>query len=1260
MKLKALLQKQKTRISICVIMILLIIASLFVLGKGVTISPLQQPTFESPMHQMEMLLLGDGSQQDDMDEDQESTEENQGAETEENEEKTGANEDYNASEEDSEDMSEPEQDEPEQDEPNQEEPQQDNPEQEQPEEQPENQKPDQESDIQNDSSNKDEFDTDPNTPSTGDGNYGQEDGIIGEEGGTGSDITIPGGGGSEGGQGDIVIGGGEGDGDNTVDLAMVMKWYKYGTQPKAIVCGPSNVVSADINTVHLDNGDLKYDFEIAGEEADNCEIVSVSVKEGDSVYREIGEKGELHINLPNATVGREYTFEVKTIWNTTDAKGKKVEQEIVYTYVIHFAYALDAELELIWQNNDGTSKVVCPANETVAKTVESSDLTDNVFIYTPKLVGTLAQDATIIGGEYTTSSGDSGILDPDGGSITLKTKGSSDKETYYLIFEAKIKDEDGDVQTVYYYVTIVFSQVLDVDLNFVWLERGYTERTLICQPEDVVYIDIKNNQLSAGAVKYEMSLTGKDSKNTRILSISYTSDAGGGDRLSASGALPLTIPQGHTSNTYKINVVALCGGKQINYEIQLKYSMDVSLEMKYQVKEDGHTIEKTVICENGKTKNAEPIYDDQLVDGKLTYVMSINGTEALDIKSVKCYQSGSRSTISLESTDEITMLLNGGKTGENAFTVLAEDNNGRTYQFKINIPYKHHGENNIKITTNLREGQVVTNEAPTNLNVRAWSEDENGKVVSYIPANGTDTKLIVKLDGEILEYVSTSGPASEFIMIPSNPVVGDRNNHTLYIYAEDPYGNYGELTINLNGQRSQDGQKKGTATIRVDLTSLGIGIVDSIEYDVLSNEPISYSVVKAILGEDTGAPFGAAPYSLGWGGKYTGTLDTGFYLQRLEPEVSAIGLHKSSWRHYGSSEEEILNAIDEELGRGSGLATLWRCIYRNGLNKSMGTDGSYGEFDFTSGSGWLYSLNGTYFPGLSMSEYSLEDGDVLTLRYTIASGWEVGGGTPGYGKTAGYCVTALDGNFYINHQMEMVDNPDGTRSYVCHCCGLEEGCPHENIEEKNMGDGTHVTFCNDCQTEIGDPRTHIWETTDTAHICSECGASEEHNWKEESNTATCTLPGKRVVTCRICDMTREEDSPAKGHSLNERWNHDKHDHYQRCSVCTEIIEESKDQHQYYYHEGDDDWYCSICDAGHDWDYCGNGGLVVNESTCKKVIYYCEECDLYFTKTGTFDEYHSYVDGYCEHCEAAEPAPEPEPTPEPELASGEAAVQPGEA
>lgn len=1209
MKIKKKIYSQKILPGISLVLVVAIVLGLWIPSSSLYAMQPEPPSFHQPESEIEPLLLGEHDTESDLEKEAEEEAERGGL-SEENRQESEENEtsdETDNSDSDDMDTQQKEQDQTSEDTDMEEETSKS--------EQPED----------TDSEEQTPEDAEPEEPGTGDGDQGQEDGMEGEDGGDSEEL----------------------------DFAMVMTWYKYGTQPKTIVCGPSNTVSGDINTAQLIHNELKYSFFVTGNRADEVRITEVSVKEGDTDFVEISENGEINVTLPNASEGRDYTFQIKTIWKTKDASGKTKEQEVLFTYVVHCAYSLDLELELSWEKkHDKTGKLICAANSQAAKTIESYELTENVFSYTPKLVGTLAKNAKFVSGEYQTSSGTSGVLNTDGGSFVMQTTGESDTETYYLTFEAEVTDTDGMVQTVYFHVTIVFAEQLDIELSFTWLEKGTTPRTMRCQPNGKVSTDIKNNQLSAGAVKYEIALNGTDSENARILNISYTSEASGGGNLKENGTLPLTLPKGYTSNDYTILVMILSGGKQLHYEILLHYSVDVSLEMTYTVKEDGMSSKRTILCENEKTKTAEAIYDDQLSEGKLSYQMKLKGDKGIAITSVTCYQSGSGSTASLKASDTLNLLLKNGKTGENAFTVKAEDKNGTAYEFRVNIPYKHRGQNNIKITTNMADGQVVTNETATNFHVSAWSEDESGNVISYIPANGTDTKLVVELDGEVISYVSSSGPSSEYILYPKNPDTGDTNVHTLKIYAEDSFGNYGELSLTLKGQRNQAGQKKGKATIYVDMTVLGLGVVDSVSYEVLADEPISYSIAKAVLGKDTGEPFGAAANSMGWGGRYTGTLDTGFYLQSLTPGVSAKALSGSSWNKYGANEQQILEAIDAQFGKGTGLATLWRCIYRNGLNKSGGSDGSYGEFDFTSGSGWLFSLDGTYYPGLAMSEYSLEDGDVLTLRYTLAHGWDVGSGTKGYGNTVGYCVTALNGSFYINHQIETIENEDGTVNYACRCCGLVEGCAHQHMISQNMGDGTHIGFCEDCQTAVGDPEIHSWESAEEVHMCTVCEATEAHIWEEVegSNTATCTAPGKRMVSCTICDMTREEDSPPKGHTINNRWNHTKTEHYNRCSTCNEIIEESKGTHQYEYNAKDDDWYCVVCDAGHEWDYCGNDHLTDQSTTCMKIVYFCSDCGFQLEKRGTFPEFHAYVDGNCVHCAGKDPnykPPEPKPEPEPE-------------
>lgn len=75
------------------------------------------------------------------------------------------------------------------------------------------------------------------------------------------------------------------------------------------------------------------------------------------------------------------------------------------------------------------------------------------------------------------------------------------------------------------------------------------------------------------------------------------------------------------------------------------------------------------------------------------------------------------------------------------------------------------------------------------------------------------------------------------------------------------------------------------------------------------------------------------------------------------------------------------------------------------LNEAPHDANSLGEFDFTEGSGWMYSVNGHY-PGHGFGEYNLQPNDVMRIRFTVAYGKDIGG----YG-TLGTGYGAIDGNY---------------------------------------------------------------------------------------------------------------------------------------------------------------------------------------------------------------------------------------------------------
>ena len=451
------------------------------------------------------------------------------------------------------------------------------------------------------------------------------------------------------------------------------------------------------------------------------------------------------------------------------------------------------------------------------------------------------------------------------------------------------------------------------------------------------------------------------------------------------------------------------------------------------------------------------------------------------------------------------------------------------------------------------------------------------------------------------------------------------------------------------------------------MSVLGLGVRGPISYDVLSKEPVSYVIAKAIWDYDAGDPFGTAANSFHWPASRcanSGTLDSGFYLQTMD-DGSGLGSRANAlsggWNQFGSTSDEILAGIDSHFGAGSNEAILWRCIYRNGIPLSSTSTG-IGEFDYTMGSGWMYSIGGAdFYPGSPMSGYYLQDGDTLTLRYTLAYGWDVGTGESGYGNNVGYCITCMNGSWSVHHSYETVTAEDGTTKYVCRSCGMVEGCPHEHKEYQNQGDGTCVQVCKDCGEKIGVPRAHELEYTadegaDTHTAkCKNCGFTERspHEWKELTDTATCTEAGVKTFKCEICNAQKEEESPAAGHKPQNVWivDEDHKHHYQECQICHEKLMDTYDVH--HYDPYGDDWQCSVCGQIHGFDCDGTLVPDAAQSTCKHLVGYCSDCGLLLEKFGAlgeFADYHTFSEGVCTTCGAIDqtytPPTDPDPTPDP--------------
>ena len=64
---------------------------------------------------------------------------------------------------------------------------------------------------------------------------------------------------------------------------------------------------------------------------------------------------------------------------------------------------------------------------------------------------------------------------------------------------------------------------------------------------------------------------------------------------------------------------------------------------------------------------------------------------------------------------------------------------------------------------------------------------------------------------------------------------------------------------------------------------------------------------------------------------------------------------------------------------------LWELILRDGITTNDNYDrDSIGEFDYTQGSGWMYSINGILYEGTGMSGYKVRNGITIYVRFTLS------------------------------------------------------------------------------------------------------------------------------------------------------------------------------------------------------------------------------------------------------------------------------------
>lgn len=254
----------------------------------------------------------------------------------------------------------------------------------------------------------------------------------------------------------------------------------------------------------------------------------------------------------------------------------------------------------------------------------------------------------------------------------------------------------------------------------------------------------------------------------------------------------------------------------------------------------------------------------------------------------------------------------------------------------------------------------------------------------------------VRLDGDPIRD-PTGSRTLEYALFFHAPNVGERERHTVTVLAWDGKGNSSFKSYSIVYRHVSDGDLTGEITVILDATTVGLGVLDAAKIELHQGENSAQLLLRVLDDFD---------YTY----DYAGSEQVGFYLRRIARDGMCDGAQ-----------------VPERL---------WTMIQRDGLKTTAQHDrDSLGEHDYTQGSGWMFSVNDTLFPGKGMERTFLDPGDTLRVCFTLSYGKDVGGfdsSGAGMGSLSGYCGIWRGGEYLpLTHHWS---EPNADGCVVCAVC----------------------------------------------------------------------------------------------------------------------------------------------------------------------------------------------------------------------------------
>ena len=252
--------------------------------------------------------------------------------------------------------------------------------------------------------------------------------------------------------------------------------------------------------------------------------------------------------------------------------------------------------------------------------------------------------------------------------------------------------------------------------------------------------------------------------------------------------------------------------------------------------------------------------------------------------------------------------------------------------------------------------------------------------------SGNKIKATVKLNGVEVSPTWDDNEKTSYTLVFTKD-----GENTVSVSASDS-GKTAEKTYKITYKKAAKGERTGAAVWCVELFTIGNGyLIYPVEVPIYEGETAATELLRLL--SDNG-------YAAYYGGNETKS----FYLAYISDGNVAAATF-SGYTKSGSVKNPKKLEINPKIPDILTPHLKKNMSYFDTEDYAKNWKGNLGEFVFTNGSGWMYSVNNV-FPNVGFADTYLSDGDVVRVSFTLGYGADIGGGSAVGTAAAEYYKTA--------------------------------------------------------------------------------------------------------------------------------------------------------------------------------------------------------------------------------------------------------------